>query len=141
VSVQELDAIRKSVIVAAPVEVAWKLFTERMGEWWPLRSHSIGGDEAETAAATPERIFERWRDGTEKTWGRMLAWDPPRRLVFTWEISEDCGNEVEVRFSPEGDGTRVELEHRGWEHGTYESRRGYDGGWGVILENYQGAAA
>ena len=108
-SVQELEAIRKSVVVAAPVEVAWSLFTERMGEWWPLESHSHGGEEVETAVATPERIFERWRDGTEKTWGRMLAWEPPSRMLFTWEVSAGCGNEVEVRFAPEGGGTRRPL--------------------------------
>jgi uncharacterized protein YndB with AHSA1/START domain len=140
VSVQELEAIRKSVVVAAPVDVAWSLFTERMGEWWPLHSHSLGGDQAETAMATPERIFERWQDGTERTWGQMLAWEPPHRLVFTWEISKDSGNEVEVRFTPEGDSTRVDLEHRGWEMGTDESRRGYDSGWGFVLGRLEQAA-
>jgi uncharacterized protein YndB with AHSA1/START domain len=140
VSVQELDAIRKSVVVSAPVEVAWSLFTERMGEWWPLDSHSHGGEEVETAMATPERIFERWRDGTERTWGRMLAWEPPHRMLFTWEVSDECGKEVEVRFTPDGDGTRVDLEHRGWEPGTQDTWRNYESGWAFILGRLEQAA-
>jgi uncharacterized protein YndB with AHSA1/START domain len=140
VSVQELEAIRKSVVVAASADVAWKLFTERMGEWWPLASHSHGGEQAETAMATPERIFERWSDGTEKTWGRMLAWEPPRRLLFTWEISDDCGSEVEVRFTPEGDATRVELEHRGWDAAAEQTWRNYDRGWGFVLQHLEQAS-
>ena len=138
-SVETLDAIRKSVVVAAPADVAWTLFTERMGEWWPLASHSHGGEEVETAMATPERIFERWKDGTEKTWGHMLAWEPPHRLMFTWEISEDCGNEVEVRFTPEGDSTRVELEHRGWEPRAKDTWRDYETGWGTVLGHLERA--
>jgi hypothetical protein len=63
VSVEALDAIRKSVVVAAPVERAWEVFVERMGSWWPLATHSIGGEQTETAIATPDRIFERWQDG------------------------------------------------------------------------------
>jgi uncharacterized protein YndB with AHSA1/START domain len=140
-SVQALDAIRKSVVVAAPVDVAWDLFTARMGEWWPLDTHSIGGDEAETVMTTPERIFERWRDGTEKTWGRMLAWEPPHRLVFTWDISERSGNEVEVRFAPEGNGTRVELEHRAWDSGDRDSWRSYHTGWDGVLRRFEEAVA
>ena len=138
-SVETLDAIRRSVVVAAPVDVAWTLFTERMGEWWPLHSHSHGGEEAETAILTPERIYERWKDGTEKTWGHMLAYEPPNRLMFTWEIAPDCGNEVEVTFTPDGDRTRVELEHRGWEPGAQDSWRNYETGWGVVLSHLERA--
>jgi uncharacterized protein YndB with AHSA1/START domain len=140
VSVQALDAIRKSVVVAAPADVAWELFTARMGEWWPLATHSLGGDGTETAGITPQRIFERWRDGTEKTWGQVLAWEPPRRLVFTWDVSPGSGNEIEVRFSPEGDGTRVDLEHRAWESGTVDTWQSYQEGWGMILGRYGRAA-
>jgi uncharacterized protein YndB with AHSA1/START domain len=140
VSVEALDAIRKSVVVAAPVEWTWELFTERLGEWWPLATHSLGGEQTETAVMTPERIFERWSDGSERQWGRVLTWEPPHRLVFTWEVSDASGNEVEVRFVPEGDGTRVELEHRDWESGTLDGWRSYDGGWDFILARLEGAA-
>ncbi len=140
-SVDTLDAITKTVVVPAPVERAWAVFTERIGEWWPLATHSLGGERTETAFAAPDRIYERWADGTERTWGRVLAWEPPARLVFTWEVGEDSGNEVEVRFVPEGEGTRVELEHRGWEAGTPEARRSYDGGWEHVLGRFEAAAA
>jgi uncharacterized protein YndB with AHSA1/START domain len=140
VSVEALDAIRKSVVVAAPVERTWELFTERMGDWWPLATHSIGGDRTETAVVTPERIFERWQDGSERLWGRMLAWDPPHRMVFTWEVGTDCGNEVEVRFLADGGGTRVELEHRGWESATPAGWRSYESGWGAVLARFEEAA-
>ena len=140
-SVEALEAIRKSVVVAAPVERAWELFTERMGEWWPLATHSYGGERTETAIATPERIYERWHDGSERLWGEMLAWEPPHRLLFTWEIGSDCGKEVEIRFVPEGDATRVELEHRGWAAGSDDSRRDYESGWGAVLGRFEEAAA
>jgi uncharacterized protein YndB with AHSA1/START domain len=141
VNVEALDAIRKSLVVDAPVERAWEVFTGRIGEWWPLATHSLAGEDAETAFLDRERIYERAGDGTEHTWGRVLAWEPPHRIVFTWEVSGDSGNEVEVRFEAEGDGTRVELEHRGWESGTPESRQSYDGGWDFVLGCYEDAVA
>ena len=135
-TVDTLTAIKKEVVVRAPVERAWAMFVERLGEWWPLATHSIGGERAETAALTPERIYERWADGTERVWGRVLAWEPPHRVVFSWEISEESGNEVEVRFLPVAEGTRVELEHRGWESGTIASWQSYDGGWPQVLARF-----
>lgn len=138
-SVDALEAVRKSIVVAAPVEKAWEVFTERIGTWWPFAGHSLGGDETETAVIAPDRIFERWKDGSEHTWGRMLVWDPPRRLRFTWEVHPAGQTEVELRFTPEGDGTRVELEHRSWEAlgERAEAVRGsYDTGWGVVLGKY-----
>ena len=135
-NVDALYAIRKDVFVRAPVERAWTMFAERLGDWWPLATHSLGGERAVTAVLSPERMYERWDDGTERTWGHVLAWEPPNRLVVTWEIGEDCGREVEFRFLAEGDGTRVELEHRGWEAGAEETRQSYDGGWAHILARF-----
>jgi uncharacterized protein YndB with AHSA1/START domain len=137
VNVETLNAISKEVVVRAPVERAWTMFVERLGEWWPLATHSIGGERAATAALTPERIYERWDDGTERTWGRVLVWEPPHRVAFTWEISEDCGTEVEIRFVADGEGTRVELEHRGWESGTVDTWRNYEGGWEHVLGRFR----
>jgi len=140
VNVEALHAIRKTVVVPASVERSWEVFTERIGEWWPFASHSLGGSKTETAFVTPELIYERWQDGTERTWGHVLAWEPPHRLVFTWEVGEDSGNEIEVRFLREGDGTRVELEHRGWEEGTADAWSSYDAGWAGVLGCYEAAA-
>ncbi len=140
-SVEALYAIKKALVVDIPVERAWALFTERAGDWWPLATHSLGGEQAATVVVDADRIVERWHDGTEKVWGRMLVWEPPSRMVFTWEISEDCGTEVEVRFTGEGKGTRVELEHRGWESGSRESHEAYDGGWDFVLGRFEDAVA
>lgn len=140
-TVETLDAIRKEVVVGVPVERAWAMFVERLDEWWPLSTHSYGGERAVTAGLTPERLYERWDDGTERTWGHVLAWEPPRRLLLTWEIGDDTGREVEIRFVPDGDGTRVELEHRGWEARGAEKREGYDGGWTQVLGRYVDSVA
>lgn len=131
--------ITKEVVVPGPVERAWALFTERVGDWWPFAGHSIGGERACAAHITPERVYEVWDDGSERVWGHTLVWEPPSRVVFTWEVSADSGNEVEVRFTPEVAGTRIALEHRGWENGTPAAWQGYDRGWDAVLGCYEAA--
>lgn len=109
---REPEPIRQSVHVDCPIEDAFELFTGRFGEWWPQTSHSMGGEEAEGGAIEPfpgGRVFERTRSGDERERGRVLAWDPPRRVEFTWHEGT-----VEVEFSVEADGTRVTLTHSGW---------------------------
>jgi uncharacterized protein YndB with AHSA1/START domain len=149
-------AVRQSVVVAAPQERAFAVFTERMGSWWPLTTHTIGTKPAVDAVIEPRtggRWYERSADGTECDWGRVLAWEPPDRLVLSWEVScdwrHDTGlrTEVEVRFRRQGeDRTRVELEHRGLEaygeqtdqmRGVFES----DGGWPGLLARFAAAVA
>src|SRR5215203_3271142 len=91
--------VRKTIVVGTSVERAFQVFTEEMNTWWPLASKHIG------------------KDGSECDWGHVRTWDPPRRLVLTWEISSDWHDdpsiqtEVEVRFTPEGNSTRCDLEH------------------------------
>jgi uncharacterized protein YndB with AHSA1/START domain len=141
-SVDILEEIRKTVVVSAPVEKAWEMFAERTSSWWPLATHSIGGDETVEAVIEPERIYERLQDGAEHTWGRMLVWEPPQRMVFTWEIDPKCHGEVEVTFTTEGDSTVVQLEHRGWARfGAYgeKARERYDSGWDFVLGKYRAA--
>ena len=109
--------IRKSVEVDAPVETAFRVFTEQAGSWWPLATKSVGQDEAVDLVFEPRaggRVYERVRSGEEHDWGEILAWEPPERLVFTWHPGRaaETSQEVEVRFAPSGEGTRLELEHR-----------------------------
>jgi uncharacterized protein YndB with AHSA1/START domain len=113
--------IQKSTLVAAPVERAFQVFTEGMSTWWPLATYKIGKVDAKSVVIEPSvggRWFERGVDGSECDWGRVRIWDPPRRLVLTWEISSQFQHdpaiqtELEIRFSPEGASTRVDLEHR-----------------------------
>ena len=141
--------IRRSTRIGCSQAHAFETFTERLTEWWPLETHSIGG--RETLAATLEpwvggRLFERMRDGREAFWARVLVWEPPRRLVLAWQVNPNtpAPTEIEVRFSPDGDGTRVDLEHRGWERlGTdgFEARRSYDSDWPMVLGRFSEAAA
>jgi uncharacterized protein YndB with AHSA1/START domain len=154
---QQTDlAVRQSVVVDAPPDRAFEVFTARMTSWWPLETYKIGAKPAAEAVMEPRaggRWFERAADGTECDWGRVLEWDPPRRVLLTWEIScdwhhdADVRTEVEVRFLAEGDGrTRVELEHRGLEayaeraeemRGIFDS----DGGWRGLLRRFAAAAS
>jgi len=131
------DAIRKTVTVNVDIEEAFRLFTEGMGSWWPVKAFSAGGDAAEAAVFEPRlggRIYERHADGTEVSWGVVEAWEPPPRVGFSWGLN---GSQIEVVFTPEGDATRVELEHGGWDKlEDGQERASYDAGWDAILEQY-----
>ena len=152
----DLNSVRKVLNVHAPAAVAWKVFTEQMGSWWPLASHHIGKADAVDAVIEPRvggRWFERGDDGSTCDWGRVLSWEPPSRLVLSWDISADwqpdpnVKSEVEIRFIAEGkDATRVELEHRKLDRfgarrdemrGIFES----EGGWGRLLQTFAERAA
>jgi uncharacterized protein YndB with AHSA1/START domain len=152
----DANSLRKVVSVKAPPEIAWRVFTEKMGTWWPLATHKIGKAKAVDAVIEPRvggRWYERGDDGSTCDWGRVLAWEPPSRLVLSWEISADfqydpnLKTEVEVRFITEGkDGTRVELEHRHLDR--YGARRDQvrrifdsDAGWKGLLEAFAACAS
>jgi uncharacterized protein YndB with AHSA1/START domain len=139
-----IEALRKTLVVACSSERAFEVFTREIGSWWPLGEYSIGGDKI-TEVVFEEvlggRIFERHSDGGEGEWGRVLEWDPPHRFAMSWYPGHNPAEatELEVRFAPEGDGTRVELEHGGWEilgERAAESRSGYNNGWDAVLGYY-----
>jgi hypothetical protein len=147
--------VRKEITVEASQTRAFNVFAQELGAWWPLATHHIGGAPAETAIIEPRaggRWFERAADGTECDWGHVLIWDPPGRLVLSWEISADwkhdesIDTQVEVRFVAVGPAlTRVELEHRRLEGfgAAAEQMRGIfdsEGGWSRILREYVGRA-
>ncbi len=148
-------AIRKSITVAVPQDKAFSVFTAGFNRWWP-RSHHIG--DAELAEAIIEgheggRWYERDVDGTECEWGKVVVWEPPSRVVLTWQLTDewaydaDLWTEIEVTFAAEGEGrTRVELEHRGLDaYGdqTEAMRERFDspGAWQDLLELYAAEAA
>ena len=150
------NSVRKVVSVHARQEVAWRVFTEKMGAWWPLAYYKIGKANAVDAVIEPQiggRWYERGDDGTTCQWGSVLAWEPPSRLVLSWDINADwqydstLKTEIEIRFNPEGsDRTRVELEHRHLDrYGARrdEMRRIYDteGDWGKLLKAFAELAA
>jgi uncharacterized protein YndB with AHSA1/START domain len=140
--------VRRSVRVQRTVEDAFRVFTEGIAGWWPVETHSIHG-----AGAIPVvegepggRVYERGPDGTEAPWGSILVWDPPHRLVISWRVNpaSPAPTEVDVRFVPDGDGARVELEHRGWERygdKANESMASYSDGWRRVLGRFAAALA
>ena len=143
--------VRKTLVVRAPTEVAFRVFTERLDSWWP-RSHHIGEAALRQAVLAPRpggRFYEIGEDGRECDWGEVLAWEPPARLVLVWRISSlwryeaEAYSEVEVRFTELSPcETRVDLEHRKLE-GLGDGgavARAVDGGWGQILGLFRAAA-
>ncbi|HVA78414.1 MAG TPA: SRPBCC domain-containing protein [Candidatus Binataceae bacterium] len=131
--------IRKSIRVERPPEIAFKVFCEEMSEWWP---GGFGGKDSKPfmEQKVGGRLYERNPDGSEYEIGRVNEYQPPSTVAFTWRApSWDVVTQVEIRFTAEGGGTRVELEHRGWEQDakTREARSKYDGGWDFVLGHYQ----
>lgn len=145
---QEL-AVRKTIFVNAPQEVAFRVFTEEISTWWPLASHSINDERAGAAVLECRvggRVYEVDIDGQEHLWGTVTRWEPPWLVAYTWHPgrapAEDTN--VEVRFTGEGSGTRVEVVHTGWEkrgEQAGEAVRSYDSGWGVVLGHFTEAVA
>ncbi|MBF5028434.1 MULTISPECIES: SRPBCC family protein [unclassified Micromonospora] len=144
--------VRRQIVVDAPVERAFAVFTERFGDFKPKEHNLLSSPIAETVfeAKVGGHIYDRAEDGSECAWARILVFEPPDRLVFSWDISpawqleQDLENasEVEVRFVAETpQRTRVELEHRNLDrHGPgWESVRdgvGHDEGWPLYLNRY-----
>ena len=138
--------VRKSVSVDRPVVEAFRLFTDEMATWWPLRSHSVAEQSTETVVFEPReggRVYERRRDGSLSYWAEVTTWEPPRRFVLAWRPNPDspAATELEVTFTPEGARTRVDLEHRGWERlgeAAELKRTEYEAGWDGVLDLYAG---
>ena len=145
--------VRKSVTVNADAARAFEVFAGRIGTWWP-HSHTIGSSPQKNIVLEPRaggRWFEIGEDGSECNWGKVLAWEPPARLLLAWQIDgnwkydPDLLTEVEVRFVSEGERlTRVEFEHRGLENYGDQAEAvrksiSSPGGWPGILEGYAAA--
>jgi uncharacterized protein YndB with AHSA1/START domain len=144
--------VRSEIVVDAPIERAFEVFTTGMGSWWPPEHHILEGELAEMVfePRVGGHVFDRATDGSECRWGRVLAYEPPARVVFSWDINlqwqiekdVERTSEVEVRFealSPER--THVVLEHKnierhgdGWEqmHGAVAS----PDGWTIGLQRF-----
>jgi len=140
--------ILRSAVVARPVDEAFAVFTDEIGAWWPLPTHSIFQAEAGGVHFVDGKLIERATDGRETVWAEVVAWDPPHRLALTWHPGQEPGGpagEVEVRFTADGDGTRVDLRHDGWESFGAEAmgrRRSYTGpsAWGHVLDHFADGA-
>ncbi len=144
--------VHRQVVVVAPIEEAFAVFTGRLGDFKPPEHNMLGSPIAETVFETQVggHIYDRGVDGTECRWARVLAFDPPNRVMFSWDISPQWqiesdpahSSQVEVRFiadSPQR--TRVELEHRhldrhgpGWQ--SISDGVAGDQGWPLYLARF-----
>ena len=144
--------IRKTLRVRASREKAFDTFVGGMGGWW-MKSHSLLKTPQQDVVIEPRaggRWYEVGVDGSEQDWGRVLGWDRPDRVLLAsqltadWAYDPDFETTVEVRFTPDGEYTIVDFEHRDLGRsgdraaeirGGYES--GMEGGWGELLGGYQ----
>ncbi len=142
----QLPPIRRTVTVSWNQEDAFRRFTDEFATWWPWRTHSIGGPCVKRVVFECRAgglILEEHVDGRRFQWGRVLEFDAPRSVKFTWHPSRDAATaqEVELHFVPEGARTRVELVSDKWENwgtGAQRARKGYDVGWGYVLNVWAG---
>ncbi len=138
--------IRKSIRVERSPEISFRVFVEAIGEWWP-KGPSFNGKVQKDMIIEGRiggRFFERYTDGTEYEIGQITAFEPPTLVGFTWRApSWDQDTQVQIRFTAEGSGTRVELEHSGWDQteNLRETRKNYNRGWDFILGQYQSYTA
>jgi uncharacterized protein YndB with AHSA1/START domain len=134
--------IRKSIRVERAPEISFRVFVDAIGEWWP-KGPSFNGNVLTDMIIERRiggRFFERYADGTEYDIGRVIAYQPPTLVGFTWRApSWHLATEVQVRFTAEGTGTRVELEHSGWDQAENirDTIKNYDYGWELILGEYR----
>ncbi|MBF6067864.1 MULTISPECIES: SRPBCC family protein [Nocardia] len=151
-----LPTLRGTATVALPLARAFAFFTDSFGSWWPAAYH-IGSAEMADAVVEPRvggRWYERGVDGSECDWGRVLAWEPPHRLLLTWQINGHWqfdpdprrASEIEIRFTADSpEQTTVTLEHRHLDrlvdgraiHDTIAER---GGGWSTLLELFRRTA-
>lgn len=145
-------SVRTQIVVEAPLERAFRVFTEDFGSFKPPEHNILGVELAETVFEPREggHLYDRGVDGSECRWARVLAYEPPNRVVFSWDLSPqfqletdlEKTSEVEVRFISEApERTRVELEHRnlerhgeGWEQGR--DAVDSEGGWPLYLQRF-----
>jgi uncharacterized protein YndB with AHSA1/START domain len=145
-STELFTPLHKTVTVPWSQERAFTRFTTEIGSWWPLRTHSVGGAQSQRCVFEGRiggQIYEETSNGTRHVWGTVLEWEPPSRAVFTWhpDRTPDTAQNIEVRFTSEGSGTRLELIHTGWERLGQEARkarRGYPMGWTYVLNHWAG---
>ncbi|MEV0425762.1 SRPBCC family protein [Micromonospora sp. NPDC050495] len=147
-----VPAVRRQIVVEAPLGRAFTVFTERFGDVKPPEHNLLGAAIAETVfePRVGGHIYDRAVDGTVCRWARVLVYEPPNRVVFSWDIDPqwqietdpDRTSQVEVRFVAETPHrTRVELEHRhldrhgpGWR--SVSDGVGHDEGWPLYLARY-----
>jgi len=141
--VTDLSPIRREVVVELSPHEAFELFTDRLGDWWPLSELSVFGA-GSTVAFAEGRIVETF-EGRTSVWGSVTEWEPGARVSFTWHPGRpaDRVSLVSVGFTARASGqTLVVLEHSGWEafDDPGKARSEYEQGWPTVLARYRDAA-
>lgn len=138
--------LRAATVTRPPAE-AFRIFTEEIGAWWPLPSHGLYHERAGGLAFRDGSLIETSVDGSENAWAEVVAWDPPAHLAVAWHpgLGPDDASRVEVHFEPVDTGTRVVIEHHGWEQFGEDAlvrRRNYvgPGAWGYVLDHFADGA-
>lgn len=139
--------IIRAAWVDRPADEAFRVFTDQIGAWWPLPTHGLFGDRSGAVVFRGGQLVEQATDGAETVWAQVRTWEPPHRIVVSWHPGRgiEDASEVEVSFEPEGRGTRVVIEHRGWEtfgDDAVNRRLGYVGpnAWGYVLDHFADGA-
>lgn len=136
-----LAPIVVDLVVSCTPVAAFDYFTRDIARWWPLPTHSVGGERAQSVRFEPRvggRLVETLADGSESTWGTVEAWQPGERVRFSWHPGRDAATAqwVEVAFAANPAGTRVTLTHGGWERlgdEAAETRGNYVPGWQFVF--------
>ncbi|HEX6338114.1 MAG TPA: metalloregulator ArsR/SmtB family transcription factor [Jiangellaceae bacterium] len=146
-SATKIPPVQKTCTVPLPPERAFDLFTDRMGEWWPVETHSISADASAVRALHFEgrvggRVVEVTADGQEYSWADVLAWNPPTRFVLSWHPTTEpvAASRLEVTFRAVESGTEVVLVHSAWEEFGEEGsalRDRYESGWDLVLKQLE----
>jgi uncharacterized protein YndB with AHSA1/START domain len=135
----ELSPVRREVIVPADPTLAFRVFTERIGTWWPIDRLSVYGD-GSSVAFVGDTLVETTPGQPDAVWGSVTVWNPPTSIAFTWHpgTEPDRASRVRVTFTADGERTRVLLEHSGWEGlvDPAQARARYDRGWPGVLDGY-----
>ena len=134
--------LRAAHVRRSPADT-FRLFTDQIGAWWPLGTHGLFGARSGGVSFVDGVLVERSGAGETTVWGEVLTWEPPDRLVLAWHPGRTEGPHgvVEVTFTGDEDGTRVEIAHRGWDAfgaGAMAARRDYTGpsAWGGLLDQF-----
>ena len=140
------EPLRFAVDVGCSVDHAFAVWTAGIGAWWPA-DHTVTGEGDLAVVLEPGlrgRIFERTTDGTEHEWGEVTVWEPPHLLGYLWHLRADRSDatDVLIRFLPTPSGTRVEIEHSGWERlgtrGAAWRERNHQG-WSTLFPHFVAA--
>jgi uncharacterized protein YndB with AHSA1/START domain len=136
---ERLEPLRKTIEVEVSAVDAFRIWTEELGDWWPLATHSVGRGDAVSCTLEGRAggwIYETTRPGDQHVWGTITQWDPPRRLAHSWHPGGHAADAttVELTFrAVGGNRTRLDLVHGGWPASAADRRAEDDKGWDFVL--------